>query len=167
MRSTDMADELFGPDNAAAGAAGFIGWLALFQCLPTWLMVCIGIAGITGMVKFGCNTRGGKQLVPGVFGFLLMSFLMSGGIRLLERIAGRRGMAVAMSAGFLVYAAVTVFLGVQERQQLAARGMAAESAAACFAAKEAFGKALGGGVRGFSLAEVQLLRAPSGRAPYS
>ena len=74
---------------AAAGAAGFIGWLALFQCLPTRLMVCIGIAGITGMVKFGCNTRGGKQLVPGVFGFLLMSFLMSGGIRLLERAAGR------------------------------------------------------------------------------
>ena len=102
---------------AAAGAAGFIGWLALFQCLPTWLMVCIGIAGITGMVKFGCNTRGGKQLVPGVFGFLLMSFLMSGGIRLLERAAGRNGMAAALSAGVLVYAAVTVFLSVQERQR--------------------------------------------------
>ncbi len=55
--------------------------------------------------------------------------------------------------------------GAQERQQLAARSMAAESAAACFAAKEAFGKALGCGVRGFSLAEVQLLRAPSGQ-PY-
>ena len=55
--------------------------------------------------------------------------------------------------------------GAQERQQLAARSMAAESAAACFAAKEAFGKALGCGVRGFSLAEVQLLREPSGR-PY-
>lgn len=102
---------------AAAGAAGWIGWLALYGRLPSWAMVCIGIAGITGMVKFGCDTRGGKQLVPGVFGFLLMSFLMSGGIRLLERTAGRRGMAAAMSAGFLVYAAVTVFLGVQERQE--------------------------------------------------
>ena len=55
--------------------------------------------------------------------------------------------------------------GVQERQQLAARGMAAESAAACFAAKEAFGKALGTGVSGFLLTEAQLLREPSGR-PY-
>ncbi len=103
--------------SAAAGAAAFVGWLALFRCLPPGAMLFAGIAGITGMVKFGCNTKGGKQLVHGVFGVLLISFLMSGGIRLLERLAGRRGMAAAVLAGFLVYAAVTVFLKVQERQE--------------------------------------------------
>ena len=55
--------------------------------------------------------------------------------------------------------------GAQELEQLAARGFPAQSAAACFCAKEAFGKALGTGVSGFRLAEAQLLREPSGR-PY-
>lgn len=55
--------------------------------------------------------------------------------------------------------------GMQEREQLSARGFPAQSAAACFCAKEAFGKALGTGIRGFLLTEVQLLREPSGR-PY-
>ncbi len=41
----------------------------------------------------------------------------------------------------------------------------AESAAACFAAKEAFLKAAGTGLGGFDLAEVQALRKQSG-APY-
>ncbi len=41
----------------------------------------------------------------------------------------------------------------------------AESAAANFAAKEAFAKALGTGVRGFSLSEISVLRRPNG-APY-
>lgn len=40
-----------------------------------------------------------------------------------------------------------------------------ERAAANFAAKEAFGKALGTGVRGFALAEVETLRDDQG-APY-
>lgn len=40
-----------------------------------------------------------------------------------------------------------------------------ETAAAGFCAKEAFGKAMGTGVRGFSLYEVELLRQESG-APY-
>ena len=40
-----------------------------------------------------------------------------------------------------------------------------ETAAAGFCAKEAFGKAMGTGVRGFSLCEVELLRQESG-APY-
>ena len=35
--------------------------------------------------------------------------------------------------------------------------------AACFCAKEAFSKALGTGVRGFALSEVQLLHGPRGR----
>ena len=55
--------------------------------------------------------------------------------------------------------------GAEEAAQLAGRGFPAQSAAACFCAKEAFGKALGTGVRGFSLREVQLLRRPSGQ-PY-
>lgn len=41
----------------------------------------------------------------------------------------------------------------------------AESAAACFAAKEAFLKAAGTGLGGFDLAEIQTLRRESG-APY-
>ncbi len=55
--------------------------------------------------------------------------------------------------------------GPQELEQLSARGFPPQSAAACFCAKEAFSKALGTGVRGFLLTEVQLLREPSGR-PY-
>ncbi|MBS6861456.1 MAG: holo-ACP synthase [Hydrogeniiclostridium sp.] len=55
--------------------------------------------------------------------------------------------------------------GPQELEQLAARGFSPQSAAACFCAKEAFSKALGTGVRGFLLTEVQLLREPAGR-PY-
>lgn len=41
----------------------------------------------------------------------------------------------------------------------------AQTAAACFAAKEAFGKALGTGLAGFELTEAQALRRESG-APY-
>ncbi len=54
-----------------------------------------------------------------------------------------------------------------ELAALAAHGpaRAAESAAAAWAAKEAFGKALGTGVAGFELAEVQVLHKENG-APY-
>lgn len=51
----------------------------------------------------------------------------------------------------------------EERTELAEKK--AESAAACFCAKEAFGKALGCGVRGFSLSEVSLLHHENGQ-PY-
>lgn len=56
-------------------------------------------------------------------------------------------------------------LGAAEYRLLAERGFPVQSVAASFCAKEAFGKALGTGVRGFSLREVELLRAPGG-APY-
>lgn len=55
--------------------------------------------------------------------------------------------------------------GREERAELLARGLPADSAAAAFAAKEAFGKALGVGLRGFSLCEVQVLHRENG-APY-
>ena len=57
--------------------------------------------------------------------------------------------------------------GAQEQALLAGRGRhAAASAAANFAAKEAFGKALGTGIfTAFSLPEVQVLRRENG-APY-
>ena len=45
------------------------------------------------------------------------------------------------------------------------RGMRAETIAASYAAKEAFGKALGTGIRGFAFKEVAVLRDPLG-APY-
>ena len=54
-------------------------------------------------------------------------------------------------------------LGGMEYAQLAGRGFPAESVAASFCAKEAFSKAVGTGLSGFDLREVQLLRAPSGR----
>lgn len=56
------------------------------------------------------------------------------------------------------------FFGKEERA-LFVGAHAAERAAAHFAAKEAFGKAMGIGIRGFSLAEVQVLRDERG-APY-
>ena len=45
------------------------------------------------------------------------------------------------------------------------RGARLESLAAAFAAKEAFGKALGTGIRGFSLCEAEVLHKENG-APY-
>ena len=53
-------------------------------------------------------------------------------------------------------------LGQREYAQLEQRGFPVQSVAASFSAKEAFGKAMGTGVRGFALREVQLLRAENG-----
>ncbi len=55
--------------------------------------------------------------------------------------------------------------GEAENSLLAMRGFSAESAAACFCAKEAFSKAMGTGIRGFRLSEVELLRNDVG-APF-
>lgn len=55
--------------------------------------------------------------------------------------------------------------GKTEYSQLAMRGFPVQSAAASFSAKEAFSKALGTGIRGFRLSEVELLRGESGE-PY-
>ena len=57
--------------------------------------------------------------------------------------------------------------GAQERAALTALSPVrrAQSAAAAWAAKEAFGKALGTGVDGFALNEVQVLHTENG-APY-
>jgi len=57
------------------------------------------------------------------------------------------------------------FFGEQERAQLQKRGNPPASVAANFCAKEALGKALGCGLGGFELRDVQLLRHKSGR-PY-
>ncbi|WP_195198893.1 holo-ACP synthase [Faecalispora jeddahensis] len=54
-------------------------------------------------------------------------------------------------------------LGDREYDQLAERGFPAASVAVSFCAKEAFSKALGTGVRGFLLREVQLLRDELGK----
>lgn len=59
----------------------------------------------------------------------------------------------------------TGVFSAQEQEMLEARGWNVASAAANFAAKEAFAKALGTGVRGFSLSEVSVLRDDLG-APY-
>ena len=50
------------------------------------------------------------------------------------------------------------FFGERERLWLEAKGCPPHSVAANFCAKEAFSKALGTGVRGFALREVELLR---------
>lgn len=55
--------------------------------------------------------------------------------------------------------------GAHERAELAARGFAPQHLAGAFAAKEAFSKALGTGIRGFSLCEVEILHDDFG-APY-
>lgn len=52
-----------------------------------------------------------------------------------------------------------------ERAEFEKRGARLESLAAAFAAKEAFGKALGTGIRGFSLCEAEVLHKENG-APY-
>jgi len=55
--------------------------------------------------------------------------------------------------------------GPNELAELQARGFPAQSAAAAFAAKEAFLKALQTGLSGFSLCEIELLHKETG-APY-
>lgn len=50
-----------------------------------------------------------------------------------------------------------------ERELFASRGYAPQTVAANFCAKEAFSKALGTGIRGFSLTEVSLLRDELGK----
>lgn len=57
------------------------------------------------------------------------------------------------------------YFGVSERDFLMAKSNPAPSVANNFAAKEAFSKAIGTGVRGFSIAEVQTLRDELGK-PY-
>lgn len=54
------------------------------------------------------------------------------------------------------------YFGKEERVMLQERGCPVESVAANFAAKEAFAKSLGTGVRGFLMREVQVLRGPLG-----
>ena len=53
----------------------------------------------------------------------------------------------------------------EEIEELSRRNFIAQSAAACFAAKEAFSKSIGTGIRGFSLNEVSLLHDELG-APF-
>ncbi len=57
------------------------------------------------------------------------------------------------------------FFGDEEIEFFKKKNMATESIAASFAAKEAFSKAVGTGLSGFALCEVQLLREESGK-PY-
>lgn len=52
-----------------------------------------------------------------------------------------------------------------ELSELEKRGFPAQTAAAYFCAKEAFSKALGTGIKGFSLHEVSVCYSPSGQ-PY-
>ncbi len=60
----------------------------------------------------------------------------------------------------------TRVFGVEELRELKERNFAPKSAAACFAAKEAFAKAIGCGIMTkFGLDEVQLLHRKSGQ-PY-
>ena len=59
------------------------------------------------------------------------------------------------------------FFSSEERAFFAGRRRPLPSGAASFAAKEAFAKALGTGVRGFALAEVSVLRDALGRPYYA
>lgn len=60
---------------------------------------------------------------------------------------------------------LTRFFGEKELEELEKRGFPAQSVAGAFAGKEAFSKAMGTGIRGFSLKEVEILHLDSGK-PY-
>ena len=53
--------------------------------------------------------------------------------------------------------------GAAELEELKKKNMPAQSAAACFCAKEAFSKAIGTGVTGFNLNEVETLHDEKGK----
>ena len=53
--------------------------------------------------------------------------------------------------------------GAGELEELTKKKMPAQSAAACFCAKEAFSKAIGTGVTGFNLNEVETLHDEKGK----
>ena len=55
--------------------------------------------------------------------------------------------------------------GEQERYELELKNYKPEHVAACFCAKEAFSKAIGTGLKGFKLNEVEMLHEPNGK-PY-
>ena len=55
--------------------------------------------------------------------------------------------------------------GPSEKLYFAERGMPAQSVAAAFCAKEAFGKSLGCGISGFSMCEVEVMHDEYGK-PY-
>ncbi|MFY9198051.1 MAG: holo-ACP synthase [Acutalibacteraceae bacterium] len=55
--------------------------------------------------------------------------------------------------------------GPSERVYLGRKGMPVQSVAAAFCAKEAFGKALGCGISGFGMREVEVMHDEQGR-PY-
>jgi len=57
------------------------------------------------------------------------------------------------------------YFGTRETQYFERKKFAPATVAANFCAKEAFAKALGTGIRGFALREVELLREENGR-PY-
>lgn len=61
----------------------------------------------------------------------------------------------------------TEILGKEEYAMYRKRGLKAESVAGAFCAKEAFGKALGTGVSGFSWNEVEVLHDKKGKPYYS
>ena len=83
--------------------------------------------------------------------------MIRNGIDLVEIERIRRS---AQSAAF-----VARVFGAREREEWTRSGKKAEHLAGAFAAKEAFAKALGTGIRGFSLCEVEVLHDPLG-APY-
>jgi len=58
-------------------------------------------------------------------------------------------------------------LGSREWDRLNKTGFPAQSVAAAFAAKEAFGKCVGTGLSGFSLKEVELLADENGKPYYA
>lgn len=61
----------------------------------------------------------------------------------------------------------TEVLGENEYIEYRERGLKSESIAGAFCAKEAFGKALGTGVSGFSWNEVEILHNEKGKPYYS
>lgn len=61
----------------------------------------------------------------------------------------------------------TEILGKEEYAMYQKRGLKAESIAGAFCAKEAFGKALGTGISGFSWNEVEVLHDEKGKPYYS
>ncbi|MCI5649702.1 MAG: sigma-E processing peptidase SpoIIGA [Fusicatenibacter sp.] len=105
--------------SSALGAAVLVLWITVFRWCPRIVCVLIGIGVTSGMVKFGCNTKTWEELVRGWICLCLSSFLLCGAIRVLQRIAGTKGVRTTFTAAAAGYGITCCLILIRRQIQKA------------------------------------------------